>query len=96
MIKSKRTGILVVDVQPILRFGLRRLLEQEGDFEILGEADSVETGIEAVESLEPEVIILDLQFKGTGGIDLIKKVKQRAPRIGMLVYSAFDVYPPIS
>jgi DNA-binding NarL/FixJ family response regulator len=80
----------VVDLQPILRFGLKERLEREGDLEITGEADSVETGIEAVERLAPEIVILDLLLKGASGIDLIKKIKHRAPQISMLVFSAYD------
>lgn len=87
MVTSKQENVLLVDMYPVVRLGLKQMIDKEVDLRVCGEADSVETGFAALESLKPDVVILDLALKGASGIELIKRIKQHYSLIPVLVFS---------
>lgn len=82
-------SVVLVDDHPIVRQGLRALLESQPDIRIAGEA---EDGLEAVELLDrvkPDVVVLDLMMPGLNGLDTMIQARQRSPRTHIVVLSMY-------
>jgi DNA-binding NarL/FixJ family response regulator len=92
MITSWKEGkmsvkVALIDDHPIVRQGLRNLLQTEPSFQVIAEADDGITGLELVQRLRPDVLILDLMMPGLSGLDLIKQVRKHLPRLRIVVLS---------
>lgn len=82
--------ILIADDHPIFRDGLRRLLESEGDFKVIGEAcDGVEA-VELARKLTPEILLLDLAMPRRQGLDALRELafSLRSVRVVLLTAAA--------
>lgn len=77
--------ILIAEDHTLLRVGLRALLAQEPDIEIVGEADNGRDAIRSISTLEPDLVLMDLTMPGTNGIEAIAEIKRRFPEIRVLV-----------
>ncbi len=92
--KGRRAGrksrILVVDDHPIFRQGLVKLIEQEPGLEISCEAGDTRQTLEQLSRSEVDLAIVDLSLKGDSGLDLVKKIKARFPRLPVLVLSMHE------
>jgi DNA-binding NarL/FixJ family response regulator len=84
------TRILVVDDHPIVRQGLVAALEDEPDFEVAGAAGSAEEALDLVSRAAPEVVLLDLELPGIGGVEAIPRLLAARPGVGILVFTAYD------
>jgi two-component system, NarL family, response regulator NreC len=73
------TRILLVDDHAVVRSGLRMLLENERDIEIIGEASSAQGAIESAMELKPNVILMDIGLPDLSGIDATREIKKRVP-----------------
>lgn len=83
---------LIVDDERIARKVLREELEQIDDVELIGEAEDGDSALAKIRELTPDLIFLDLQMPGLGGLDVIRKL-QPAERIPMIVIvTAWDQY----
>jgi DNA-binding NarL/FixJ family response regulator len=89
LIKGK-IKVLLVDDHPILRAGLSKLINQEADMLVCGEAEDGPKGFELVSRLSPDVVVVDVSLKGGNGIELIKNLKASHPDLPMLVLSMHD------
>ena len=69
------TRILIVDDHPVFRFGLRALLEAQADMAVVGEAESGETAVTMTQSLQPNVILMDINLPGMSGYDILKALR---------------------
>lgn len=87
---AERCRVLIVDDHPIVRRGLGQLIDKEADMELVGEADSPSSALDAVEELSPHVVVADLSFEGLDGIELIKDLRARHPGLPVLVLSMHD------
>ena len=85
-----RHQVLVVDDHPIVRQGLRRLIDQEKDLAVCGEAESLATAETAIRKLRPDLVIIDITLKQGDGIDLVKDAREKNPRLPILVLSMHD------
>ena len=88
--KNKKTKILIVDDHPIMRRGLAELINLEPDLVVCGEADSIQTALEAIKQQAPNVALVDLSLKNESGLELIKDIKARYPAVLTLVVSMHD------
>lgn len=82
--------ILIVDDHPVVRQGLRSLLAGHPDLEIIGEA---EDGVEVLPFLSRyaiDVILLDIQMKGLGGIEVARRVRAAHPDVKIIVLTTYD------
>ena len=79
--------VAMIDDHPIVRQGLRNLLETEPSFQVIAEADDGITGLELVQRVRPDVLIVDLMMPGLNGLDLIKQVLKHLPRLRIVVLS---------
>ena len=84
-----RTTIMLADDHPVVRQGLRALLEAEQDFTIVGEAaDGLEVA-GLVERLRPNVLVLDLMLPGLGGIEVTRQICHRFPQTRVVILSMY-------
>jgi len=84
-----RTRVFIVDDHPIVREGLRTLLREEEDIEVVGEAGDGITALARVLALLPDVVLLDLVIPGLAGAELIRKIKDSARGVQVLVLTSF-------
>ena len=82
--------ILIVDDHPIVRQGLRRLIDQEEDLSVCGEAEDVKEARNAIEAMSPDAVILDISLRNSDGVDLIKELRLRRIKTPVLVLSMHD------
>ncbi|MDJ0783977.1 MAG: response regulator transcription factor [Desulfosarcinaceae bacterium] len=81
------TRILIVEDHPVFIFGLKELLHQETDLVVCGQAESVGEAWEKIESLSPDLVIVDITLKGRNGIELIRDIKKHYKDLPVLVLS---------
>ena len=77
--------ILIIEDHTLLRAGLKALLTQDGEFEVVGEFDNGRDAIRAVGALIPDLILMDLSMPGIDGIEAIAEIRQRHPAMRILV-----------
>jgi DNA-binding NarL/FixJ family response regulator len=82
--------ILIADDHPMFRFGLRALLASEADTEILGEATNGQEAVSLAASLNPDLILMDINLPHLNGIDATRLILQQNPGIGILIITMFE------
>jgi two-component system response regulator NreC len=82
--------IMLVDDHAVLRSGLRLLLEREEGLEPVGEAATAEDAIRALPRLRPDVVVLDIEMPGMGGLEGAARIRERAPDARILFLSMHD------
>jgi DNA-binding NarL/FixJ family response regulator len=85
--------VLLADDHALVREGTRRLLESEGDVEVVAEAASGEEAIDAARRLHPDIAVMDIAMPGIGGIEATRAIKMYCPETAVLVLSAYDDEP---
>ncbi len=90
MATAGRIRVMVVDDHPVMRSGLRDVLEASGRFEVVGQAGDGEEAVKTAEELKPEVIIMDVIMPGKDGIDACREIMELLPdtRVMMLTASS--------
>jgi DNA-binding NarL/FixJ family response regulator len=83
-------SIILGEDHLITRQGIRRLLEDEKDFAILGEGSNGEEVVRLVTELKPDVVIMDIAMPKLNGIEATRQIKLTNPRTGVLILSAYD------
>ncbi len=86
---GERIRILLVDDHPMVREGLRRLLEGEGGFEVVGEVDSVEAALEELARKRTEIVVMDIQLPGVDGVEGTRQLKAKYPEVKVVIVSAY-------
>jgi DNA-binding NarL/FixJ family response regulator len=84
-----KTTVLLVDDHDLIRQGLRRALEQAGDFEVVGEASRLSEGSELLESHSPAVLIIDVRLPDGNGIELARAARKARPDLGIVVLTMY-------
>ena len=84
--------ILVVDDHQVVREGLRHMLELETDMEVVGEAGDAKEALTQVESLSPEVILMDIKMPGIDGVELTRQLKEKQPSCNIIMLTLYDEY----
>ena len=82
--------VLIADDHPHFRDGLRALLVSAPDLEVVGEAGDGEQAISLAAKLQPDVILMDLNMPGVGGIEATRRILRTSPHIAVLVISMFE------
>ena len=88
--------VLIVDDQKMIREGLKALVKTENDIEIVGVAENGEHAVKQVESLNPNVVLMDMEMPGMDGMEATKLICQRFPDVKILVLSTFDTQEYVS
>lgn len=79
--------IVLADDHEIIRCSLRRLLEDEADIKIVGEASNGVEAIELVEQLKPDILILDMVMPGMNGIEVTTRLTKNCPGTKIIILS---------
>ncbi len=79
-----------MDDHPVVRQGLKLLINQEPDLMVCGEAENPQKAFAAIQEQHPDIAIIDLSLAHSSGIDLIKNIKLRYPDLPTLVLSMHD------
>jgi DNA-binding NarL/FixJ family response regulator len=82
--------VLIVDDHPIVRQGLRLMIDEEPDLKVCGEAQSEREARVAIRDLEPDVVIVDISLIQGDGLELVRDVHAHHPDLPMLVLSMHD------
>ena len=88
--KPARRRVLIVDDHPIVRQGLKRMIETEPDMEVCGEAATEAQARRAIRELMPDIVIVDLALQEGDGLELVRDVHAHHPDVPMLVLSMHD------
>lgn len=88
---SKTIRVLVADDHAILRQGLRQLLEEEPDLEVVGEASDGQEALKKAVELRPDVIVLDVSMPGTTGLQAARKFKTALPKAGIVMLTVHQI-----
>jgi DNA-binding NarL/FixJ family response regulator len=81
--------VLLVDDQPLVREGLRRILHESEGFEIVGECEDGDEVDAAVSRLHPDVVVLDIRMRRVDGIEAIRRLRHRDDAPPILVLTTF-------
>src|SRR5215472_2801772 len=80
--------VLIVDDHNVVRQGLRFLLEHEAEIEVVGDCPDGDSAVRAVDTLVPNVVLLDLQMPGLDGIATLRIIKARSPATQVIVLTS--------
>ena len=83
-------SVLLTDDHALVRSGIRRLLEDSGQVNIVGEADCGEEGIKLAQELKPDVILMDVNMPGIGGVEACRRILQRNPDQKIIVLTVHN------
>jgi DNA-binding NarL/FixJ family response regulator len=90
MMSEKVITVILADDHPVTREGLRRILEQVPDIQIIGEAENGDDAMQLIATLQPQVLLLDLIMPGTPAREVEKWVRENYPAVVTLVLTAHD------
>jgi two-component system, NarL family, invasion response regulator UvrY len=79
--------IFIADDHSIVRSGLKKILKEESDIEIAGEASNYQEVLSMLRTISPDIILLDISMPGRGGLDILKEIKSLYKKIKVLILS---------
>jgi DNA-binding NarL/FixJ family response regulator len=82
--------VVLADDHPVLREGMRNLLEQQRDIKVVGEAGNGHEAVAAVRALKPDIVLMDVVMPRLNGIEATKQIKRTNPTTAVLILSAYD------
>ena len=85
-----RIRLLLVDDHEVVRRGLRMLLENEADLNIVGEASTGKEAMKMVETLKPDVVIMDITLPDISGIDATQRIKDAHPEVAVVALTIHE------
>ena len=86
----KKINILLVEDHVVVRESIRRSLETQSEFNVVGEASDGEEAVRLADKLKPDVIIMDISMPKLNGIEATKQIKANHPSIAILILTAYD------
>ena len=88
--RSDKIQLLIVDEHPLLRASVKTLLENDGEVEVVAEADSVEEGVVACRRHQPDVILMDLDESTIATVDGMRRLREEVPGGALVVLSRHE------
>lgn len=82
--------VFVADDHELVRYGLRMVLEGEGDIDVVGEAGDSDAAVKGCQETRPDVLVLDMRMPGEGGVGVCRKVRDSCPDTSVLILTSFD------
>ncbi|QLD10408.1 response regulator transcription factor [Microbacterium oleivorans] len=86
-----RIRVIIVDDQTLIRLGFRMVLDATDDIEVVGEAADGAAALDAVRSLEPDVVLMDVRMPGVDGLEATARIRRDHPAVAVLVLTTFDL-----
>ncbi len=90
MTREDKYCVVVVDDHPLFRRGVVQLLKMDPLFENIHEAGNFDEALRSVREAEPDLVLLDLNMKGTGGIQILSAIKEFDPSIKVVILTVSD------
>ncbi len=84
---AKKITVLLVDDHSLVRRGFRRMLEDEADMEVVGEAGDGEQAVKLAMELNPQVVVMDCALPGMNGLQATRQIIENSPDISVLMLS---------
>jgi len=81
--------VLLVDDHPVVRQGLRRMLEVDDGIQVVGDVASGEEALEQIAVTSPSVVLLDIRMPGMGGIETVRRIKERYSGTNIIVLTLY-------
>jgi DNA-binding NarL/FixJ family response regulator len=86
----KKYRVLLIDDHPIVRQGLALLVDREPDLCVCGEAEGAHTAFQAIATLRPDIVVLDISLAGPDGLDVLKEIRIKSGSLPVLILSMHD------
>lgn len=90
---NTRIRVLLVDDHVLIRIGLRRVLEDSGSVDVIGEASSGEQAMDLVRALPPDIVLMDINMPGIGGIEATRRLLAQQPDLRIIILTVSDDDP---
>lgn len=87
---NSKIKVLLVDDHPVVREGLRTMLSEEADIDVVGEASTGEEALQKVTELEPQVVLMDIRMPGMSGTEAARQVKELRPTTAVIMVTMYD------
>jgi two-component system chemotaxis response regulator CheB len=86
--RSAPTGVLIVDDSVVVRGVISSLLTEDPDLEVVGTAANGKLGLEKISRVNPDVVLLDIEMPVMNGLEMLKKLRKRDPRLPVIMFSS--------
>jgi len=90
MTKNNSKRIVIVDEHPVVRQGLKTMINQEQNLQVCGEFANADQVMKSIDHLQPDMMIVDIDLEGASGLELIKMIRTKNVNLPVLVFSKFD------
>ncbi len=87
---GEKIGVLIADDHDIVRAGIRHLLSQQHDIEVVGEASDGRGVVQLAERLSPKVVIMDIAMPNLNGMEAASQILRRDPKVGVIILSMHE------
>ncbi len=81
--------IVLVDDHEVVRLGIKALLEQSSQFEVVGEASNAKEAIEMTGKIRPDIVLMDIRLPGVSGIDACEEITQNYPEVRVVMLTSY-------
>ena len=88
MSAGERIRVMIVDDHSIVRVGLKQLLDQSGEFEVVGQAADGEEAIRVAADVSPDVVVMDVMMPKKDGVEACREIMESAPETRVLMLTA--------
>lgn len=83
-------SVLIVEDHPVVRSGIRMLLTEEGDIEVLGEANNGREALTMLDGMTPDLLLLDISMPEVNGLEVTQQVRERFPTLPILILTMHE------